>query len=343
MEQKLCPGCEEPVIDKLPPCPLQCRTEQCQSFKKKPVYDFEIMPIVWVIGGPGSGKSEQARRISNMYGLNHLSVGEMLRAEVAKGSDRVRCFKSVMGRGGLVPNDVVLGLLKEAVLQGAANGSKGFVIDGFPREKSQGLSFERFVAPASLILYLEASAETMFNKIKDRKKAPDRVDETPDAMKLRLETFMQHNDSVYEIYKFRLVKINANGTAEQVSGQVRGVVEDFLKRVEALKVKKALEAQKAEKAKKLEQAKRDAYVKPARAEPSKDRKTSKPVSAKKSRSATKTVTSSKPATPAQPGTPSKPGTPTKPGSQPGTPSKPGTPTKGSQPGSPQKPGSPKSK
>ncbi|KAJ8726075.1 hypothetical protein PYW07_000773 [Mythimna separata] len=357
MEQKLCPGCDEPVIDKVPPCPLQCRATQCRAFQKKPVYDFETMPIVWVLGGPGSGKSEQSRRMAHTYGLHHLSVGDMLRAEIVRGSDRVRCFNSVMKRGGLVPNDVVLALLKEAVHQGAANGARGFIIDGFPRERSQGLSFERFVGPASLILYLEASAETMFNRVTDRKKTPGRVDETPDAMKLRLETFMAHHDKIYELYKFRLVKINANGTVDQVAGQVKRVMDDFLRQVDALKAKKALDAQKAEKAKKIEQAKREAYVKPARAAPSK--KSSPHGSGSKKGSATKVggvgktghpakpaapahtgSATSKPGTPVPPGSPAQPKTPTsKPGSpaQPGSPSKPGSPA---QPGSPTKPGSP---
>ncbi|GLH10680.1 Adenylate kinase [Gryllus bimaculatus] len=94
-----------------------------------------------VPGGPGSGKGTQCERIVKKYGYTHLSTGDLLRDEVNSGSARGANLNETMQKGELVPMTVVLDLLKEAMLANLSS-SKGFLIDGYPREEAQGVAFE---------------------------------------------------------------------------------------------------------------------------------------------------------------------------------------------------------
>jgi len=98
--------------------------------------------IVFVVGGPGSGKGTQCAKIVEKYGFTHLSSGDLLRDEVASGSPKGKELTAIMESGQLVSLETVLDLLKTAMIKRAAD-SKGFLIDGYPRELEQGKKFEK--------------------------------------------------------------------------------------------------------------------------------------------------------------------------------------------------------
>ena len=100
--------------------------------------------VIFVVGGPGSGKGTQCEKIVKEFGYTHLSSGDLLRAEVASGSERGKKLNEMMQRGELVPNKVVLDMIKEAMLANK-DTSKGFLIDGYPRQVEQGKEFEKEV------------------------------------------------------------------------------------------------------------------------------------------------------------------------------------------------------
>lgn len=89
----------------------------------------EKAPIIWILGGPGSGKGTQCARIVEKYGFSHFSTGDLLRAEVASGTDKGKELAEIMKRGDLVPNQEVLDLLQRAMHE-ALGKSHGFLIDG---------------------------------------------------------------------------------------------------------------------------------------------------------------------------------------------------------------------
>jgi adenylate kinase len=101
--------------------------------------------IYHYIKGPGSGKGTQCEKIVAKYGYTHLSSGDLLRNEVKSGSELGKQMNELMQKGILVPNELVLDMLKEAILA-KVDSSKGFLIDGYPREVNQGLSFESEVS-----------------------------------------------------------------------------------------------------------------------------------------------------------------------------------------------------
>jgi adenylate kinase len=97
-----------------------------------------------LIGAPGSGKGTQAKRLQEQLGLAHISTGDLLRGAVAVGSELGKRAKSFMDEGGLVPDALVIDLLREALDQPAA--AKGFILDGFPRTLPQAEALDAAVA-----------------------------------------------------------------------------------------------------------------------------------------------------------------------------------------------------
>lgn len=97
-----------------------------------------------LIGPPGAGKGTQAPLMVEKYGLKHLSTGDMLRAAVAAGTELGRKAKDIMAAGGLVSDDLVIGIVKEALEQ----AKDGFILDGFPRTVPQAEALDRVLAEA---------------------------------------------------------------------------------------------------------------------------------------------------------------------------------------------------
>lgn len=141
------------------------------------------------------------------YGFTHLSSGDLLRREVSSGSPRGQELTAIMERGELVPLEVVLDLLKEEIVKNLSS-SKGFLIDGYPREKEQGILFEKNVAPVNLVLFFDASEKTLVERLLGRAKTSGRVDDNEETIKKRLHTFNTHNDQVVQQYTEKLKKVS---------------------------------------------------------------------------------------------------------------------------------------
>merc|ERR1712213_304104 len=182
------------------------------------------LPVIWVLGGPGCGKGTQCDKIVAKYGYTHLSSGDLLREEVQSGSDRGKQLTAIMERGDLVPLAVVLDLLAEAMLK-KLGGSKGFLIDGYPREVAQGQEFEKAIAPCKHILYFEVSDETMTQRLLNRGKTSGRVDDNVDTIKKRLATFHQHSKPVISHYDSKACIIPAERSVDDIFADVTKVLD----------------------------------------------------------------------------------------------------------------------
>ncbi|EPQ11289.1 Adenylate kinase isoenzyme 5 [Myotis brandtii] len=104
--------------------------------------DLRKCKIIFMIGGPGSGKGTQCAKLVEKYGFTHLSTGELLRHELSSDSERSKLIRDTMERGDLVPSGVLLELLREAMAASLGH-TTGFLIDGYPREVKQGEEFGR--------------------------------------------------------------------------------------------------------------------------------------------------------------------------------------------------------
>jgi len=173
--------------------------------------------IIFVCGGPGSGKGTQCDRIVERYGFTHLSSGDLLRDEVASKSPRGNELNSMMQAGKLVPMETVLTLLKEAMIA-KADVSNGFLIDGYPREVDQGIQFEKTICAAKMVLYFDLSDAEMTRRLLNRGKTSGRVDDNEETIAKRLETFHAATEPVTIYYdrKGKLASVNAERSPDQI-------------------------------------------------------------------------------------------------------------------------------
>jgi adenylate kinase len=163
--------------------------------------------IIFVIGGPGSGKGTQCEKICKKYGFTHLSTGDLLREEVASGSALGQSCNEVMKKGQLVSDEQVLALLKKAIHN---NGwTNGFLVDGYPRNLDQAIAFEKEVGPVNIVLFFRCSDDLMIQRLMDRGLTSGRVDDNEETIKHRLATFHENSDSILENFGEKVVCICA--------------------------------------------------------------------------------------------------------------------------------------
>jgi len=176
--------------------------------------------IVFIVGGPGCGKGTQCDKIVENYGFCHLSSGDLLRAEVASGSDQGKALQETMTKGELVSNETVLNLMKQKIEANA--DAKGFLIDGYPRTVDQGIEFERTVGETCAVVYLEVSNEIMVQRLLKRAESSGRADDNEETIRKRLQVFGEQTKPVVDYYqeKDKLHKIDGLRSIEEVYGDV---------------------------------------------------------------------------------------------------------------------------
>jgi len=194
-----------------------------KNIDKTPLREAKL-PVIWVLGGPGSGKGTQCDKIVEKYGYTHLSSGDLLRDELKSGSDRAKILGEIMTKGELVPLFVVLDLLAEAMIA-KLSGSKGYLIDGYPREVAQGQEFEKEILPCSQILYFDVSDETMTARLLNRGKTSGRADDNEETIKKRLDTFHKHSKPVVEAYASKCKTIPAERDPKDIFADVTAVLD----------------------------------------------------------------------------------------------------------------------
>jgi adenylate kinase len=124
-----------------------------------------MMGII-LLGPPGAGKGTQAKKLSAEYGIPQVSTGDMLREAVKHGTELGKKAKSFMNSGGLVPDDVVIGIVKERLA--AEDCSKGFILDGFPRTIPQAQALDRVVGELGKTIRFVLSLEVDQNELMER-------------------------------------------------------------------------------------------------------------------------------------------------------------------------------
>uniref|UniRef100_G3X212 Adenylate kinase 1 n=1 Tax=Sarcophilus harrisii TaxID=9305 RepID=G3X212_SARHA len=184
--------------------------------------------IIFVVGGPGSGKGTQCEKIVEKYGYTHLSTGDLLREEVSSGSERGKKLSEIMEKGELVPLDTVLDMLRDAMVA-KVETSKGFLIDGYPREVKQGEEFEKKIGTPTLLLHIDAAAETMTERLLKRGESSGRVDDNEETIKKRLETYYSATEPVIKFYEGRGIvrKVKGLGMSERASGKAGRILPDL--------------------------------------------------------------------------------------------------------------------
>jgi adenylate kinase len=137
-----------------------------------------------LFGPPGSGKGTQSEKLIEKYGLMHLSTGNILREEITKQSELGLSAKGYMDRGELVPDAVVIGMIRSAIENNPQ--VKGFLFDGFPRTVAQSIALDNLLAEKGaqidLLLALEVGEEELMGRLLNRGKTSGRSDDTNESV-----------------------------------------------------------------------------------------------------------------------------------------------------------------
>jgi len=161
--------------------------------------------VVFIIGGPGSGKGTMCEVAQLQLGWVHLSAGDLLRAELAAGGPTAASIQKIIDAGELVPNEIVVTLLRDAMEHHTrTTGKRNFLIDGFPRSLNNMEGwYEVFgkSAPLPTMLYFECPYEILEKRILSRAKYSGRSDDNVDSMKLRFDTYKKETLPTVEYFK----------------------------------------------------------------------------------------------------------------------------------------------
>ncbi len=179
-----------------------------------------------LFGPPGAGKGTQAEFLRDNYNLHHISTGDMLRAAIKEGTPLGLEAKKFVESGGLVPDEVIIGLVGEVLAKDKAAG-KGFLLDGFPRTLAQAEALDVLFGELGIddvtIVMLEAPEEELIQRMIKRGLASGRADDTEDTIRHRLTVYHNQTSPVKAHYdKTRGVKqVNGLGNVEEITERIR--------------------------------------------------------------------------------------------------------------------------
>jgi adenylate kinase len=223
----------------------------------------DVGPVV-LLGPPGAGKGTQARRIMEHYGIPHVSTGDLLRENVARGTELGLAAKAVMARGELVSDDLVCNMVRERLM--LPDSQRGYVLDGFPRTAAQAgwldalLDHELFdnsrpTRAWPIVVCLDVDYNQLLLRITGRRSCPTcgriynvhfqppRFDEVCDAdgsklvtrnddrlevIQPRLAAYQEQTRPVADYYRrtARLISVNGDLPADDVTAQIYRILED---------------------------------------------------------------------------------------------------------------------
>ncbi|KAJ9188585.1 hypothetical protein P3X46_003928 [Hevea brasiliensis] len=177
--------------------------------------------VVFVLGGPGSGKGTQCTNIVQHFGYTHLSAGDLLRAEINSGSENGTMIQDMIKEGKIVPSEVTINLLQKAMQE---SGNDKFLIDGFPRNEENRAAFEAItkIVP-EFVLFFDCSEEEMERRLLNRNQG--RVDDNIETIRKRFKVFLESSIPVVEYYdsKGKVRKIDAGRSVEEVFEAVKAI------------------------------------------------------------------------------------------------------------------------
>jgi adenylate kinase len=177
-----------------------------------------------LIGAPGAGKGTQATRIAEHFGVAHLSSGDLLREHVINATAIGRTAQEYMERGDLVPDAVVLDMLRKPVVEASAAG--GYVLDGFPRTVDQAEAAYAVAkglgVAVQVAVHLEVDPQSLVERLVARGREAGRTDDTPEVIEHRIAVYEERTRPLLDYYseRARLVTVNGDRPIDEVTWSV---------------------------------------------------------------------------------------------------------------------------
>jgi adenylate kinase len=187
-----------------------------------------------LLGPPGSGKGTQAQRLVHKHGIVQLSTGEMLRAAVAAGTPVGLQAKEIMANGGLVPDEVVVGIISDRL--DLPDAKKGFILDGFPRTVPQAAALDELLKKKHLkldaVVELRVNESALLERVETRaaetraRGEEVRIDDTPEVLTKRLAQYRALTEPLIHYYseKRKLLTVDGMMTIEHVTREINRIL-----------------------------------------------------------------------------------------------------------------------
>lgn len=180
-----------------------------------------------LFGPPGAGKGTQSEKLLSHYGLTHISTGDILRAERKAGTPLGQQANAFIEKGELVPDSVVIGMVRTHLEKHIAQGTKGFIFDGFPRTIPQGEALDALLAELGTqihgVLALQVDEDELTRRLLERGKISGRVDDQDEAT-IR-NRFRVYNEETSPLLGF----FGAQGKVHMIQGM--GEIDDIFRRL----------------------------------------------------------------------------------------------------------------
>ena len=169
-----------------------------------------------IFGAPGSGKGTQSERIVEKYGINHISTGDVLRAEIKAGTELGKTAKGYIDQGQLLPDELIIDILASTLDN--LKESKGVIFDGFPRTIAQAEALKKMLAEreqaVTVMLDLEVPENELMNRLILRGQQSGRADDNEETIRKRLTVYHSQTAPLIDWYKQESLYAHINGLGE---------------------------------------------------------------------------------------------------------------------------------
>jgi len=184
--------------------------------------------VVLLMGPPGAGKGTQASRLAEERGLRKLSTGDMLRDHVARGTELGRRARALMDAGTLVPDDVIVGMVRDTF---AAAPVLRFLLDGFPRTPGQAAALDALLAEhgarITAAIVLDVADDELVRRLAHRAVEEGRSDDTEDVIRTRMDVYRRQTQPLLDYYAEQgaLHRVDGRGHVADVTARLRTVLD----------------------------------------------------------------------------------------------------------------------
>lgn len=183
-----------------------------------------------LFGAPGCGKGTQAARIKEKYNINHISTGEVIRGEIARGTELGKSMQSYIESGRLAPDSIVIGMIRNYLKE--HRDAAGTIFDGFPRTTAQAEEFDRILAEdgesVNVMVYMDVPEEELVKRILLRGKDSGRADDaSEDVIRNRISVYRDQTAVVADHYDKhgKYAAIDGVGSMDEVFDRICEVID----------------------------------------------------------------------------------------------------------------------
>lgn len=184
-----------------------------------------------IFGAPGSGKGTQSENLISHYGLYHISTGEVLRDNIARGTELGKIADNYISEGKLIPDDLMVSILAD-ILDNTPEAKGGVIFDGFPRTINQAGALKEMLAKrgakVDAVVGLEVEEDELIDRLIKRGKESGRSDDNLETIKKRLQVYHSQTQPLHDYYvnEGTYLPIKGIGTVESIFDSIKAAIKE---------------------------------------------------------------------------------------------------------------------